>query len=432
MMYIPHSKRLMVVFTLFLLIISTFWANLYISIHSNVGMGVPEDVYSLQLMAADYNPNGRRVLQNSGGMHNLSLGSWVVGTDKTYPAAFAIVNPSNRPVNITSVSLKGEPVGIKLYLHRNMTRPSDPSIVNIDTVEESANTSLFYDDEALTPTPWELSAGAGYDDSKLVYSNNSHSANATKENETWIYDYTNPLVANEGANFVWVEISVAPTVEVETDIYHGLLEIEVEAEFEDGPSVTFMGAGRHYGGPTIRMDEGNTIKLNVSDLKPGTTVVIPDAFAIVNAGSSLLRVTKIDVQGDAEGYMRVYLHGNPYAHAGDYGLPVNTDSTNITYYNGTSYDRSEDGWIIGPGFGYNNTNLLYGNSTHMNTATRTAGHIGAEYNLWMYDQLGENVAVQEQSNFVWVEIAYIFPSEDEMGGGELNVSASLTFHLTSV
>lgn len=429
---LPHSKRMLVFFTLFLLIFSTMWANLYISVFTNVGMGVSEDVYSLQLMAADYNPDGERVLQQQGGAHLLSLGTWVAGTSKTYPAAFAIVNPSHKNVTISSISLVGEPEGIKLYLHRNMTRPSDPGIVNIAEVEDSSNTTLYYHDGTVAvPEPFVLRSGEGYDNGNLVYRNNGASANATRKNGVWTYDDEAPLVAEDGANFIWVEVSVVPTVEVPSNIYRGPLKIEVEAEFEDGPSVTFMGAGRHYGAPTIRMGEGNTIRLNVSDLKPDTTVVFPDAFAIVNAGSSQLRVSRIEVQGEGAQYMRVYLHGNPHTFAGDYGLPFHTEEGNVSYFNGTdSFDRSEDGWIIGPGFGYDvDHRLIYGSTEHTNRATRTAGHLYTEYNLWMYDPLGENIATEGESNFVWVEVAYIFPPEDEL---TLSVEAALIFHLTSV
>ncbi len=424
---IPHFKRLMVFFTLFLLIVSTLWANLFITVSTDAGLNVPEDVYSLQLMAADYNPDGERVLQQHGGMHRLSLGSWIAGTNRTYPAAFAIVNPSDRPVSIQSLSLSGAPEGIQIYLHRHMDKPSNSDIVNIAQVEEPGDTELFYDEGPVSVTPWELQPGDGYSNDDLVYKNGGESATATKDNGVWAYDFDDPLVADEGANFVWVEVSIVPSIEVDSATYRAPIEIEVDAEFDDGSTVTFMGAGRHDGGPTIRTVEGNSIRLSVSDLKPGTTVVVPDAFALVNAGSSDFRVTRIEVEGDTD-YMRVYLHGDPRAPAGDYGLEVDQD-TGLLYYDGSSHDRSSDGWVIGSGFGYDNdANLLYGKEADTSTATRTAGHHDALYNLWMYDEYANNVAEDGTSNFVWVEVAYIIPEEV----GEVNVNSTITFHLSSV
>ncbi len=428
-------RRLVVILMLPLLILSSMWATLYISVETDATLEVPEEPYSLQLMAADYNPDGERVLQKDGGMHRLDLGSWVAGTNKTFPAAFAIVNPSDRPMTIEGLNLKGTPEGVQLYLHRNMTRPSNEDLVNIDKVEDPADTTKYYDDGPTdVEEPWELRSGDGYDENDdLIYQNDIDSVSASTEDGVWVHDFgtDKPLVADERANFVWVEISVVPSVEMDSAVYRGSMEIEIEAEFEDGPTMTFMGAGRRDGGPTIRAKEGNSIELNVTDLKEDTTVVIPDAFAIVNAGSSEFKVTGVEVNGDTEGYMRVYLHGDPYAPTGDYDIPVDGDDSGIIYYDGSNEDLPEgDGWGLNSGLGYDDdSDLIYGNESANSTATRTAGHTDAEHNLWMYDTEGNNTATEGECNFVWVEIAYVIPEDvDDIS----EYSAEITFQLSSV
>lgn len=428
-------RRLMVLLLIPLLILSSLWATIYVSVHTDATLEIPEEPYSVQLVAADYNQDHQRLLQKDGGIHRLDLGSWVAGTNKTFPGAFAIVNPMSRSLTIESLSLRGDPDGIQMYLHRNMTRPSNEDLVNIEKTESAENTTLYYDHAPVdVEDPWDLQEGRGYDESgDLIYENSTETATASKENEVWAYDFHSPLVADDDANFVWVEINVAPSDEVESDIYRGPLEIEIEIdeEVDDGETITYMGAGRRKGGPAIQAIEGNSVKLNMTDLKPGTEIVIPDTFALVNAGSSELRVTGIEVEGDSEGYMRIYLHGDPDSPAGEYDLPVETDESSKIYYDNEtdSYDRSEDGWIMGPGLGYDgDSNLLYQNESGYSTAKRIAGYPTTEYNLWMYDPEGNNVAGQETSNFVWVEIAYVIPEDVE----ETCIASTITFQLSSV
>ncbi len=436
---IPRSKALTVLFVIFLMFTSTFWAQIYVSLNMDAGLGIYEDVESLQLMAVDWNSDGRRVLQREGDVLKVDLGDWVVGTSKTYPAAFAIVNPADKSFTISSVSLAGAPKNLQIYLHKNMTRPSNAGLVNVDTIEENQDTMLYYDNGTVYDHGsggWALGPGSGYSaEDDLIYENETYQATATKVGSVWTYDRGGPREAEEGtANFVWVEMSVTSSDADPAARYKGPMELVIEGDYEPGPTMTFMGSGRRQGGPVIRSIGGNSIRLSGVDLKEGTTVVIPDAFAIVNAGSGEFRVSKIEVQGDTSEYMRVYLHGDPYAPAGDYGLPFNTDNTNISYYDGTdSLDKSSDGWIIGPGFGYDeNTNLIYGKSVDTTTATRTAGYPGAEYNQWMYNENANNVAENGISNFVWVEIAYVIPEDAEFPEEGITVDSTITIHLSSV
>lgn len=424
-MKVSRPRTLITVLVLLLLLISSLSAQIYVTLDTNTSLNVHEDEMSLQLMAVDFNSEGERILQRDGGVLKLDLGEWVTGTSKTYTSAFAIVNPAEKEFNIGRVSLAGEPDNLQIHLHRHMSKPSDQGLVNVDDIEDPTDTMLYYDNGTVIDhgsDGWLLGPGDGYNgDGNLLYG----VGEAEKEDEVWVYDRDGPREAEEGANFVWVEMSVTSSEEDEEFTHRGPMEIKIEGEYVSGPSVTFMAAGRRDGGPVIQAIEGNSIRLSVKDLKEDTTVVVPDAFALVNAGSSEFKVTAVDIEGDDQDFMRVYLHGDPYAPAGDYeGLDVGTDESGILYYDGES-ELPNEYWTMGPGLGYDEyANLLYGASS---TATRKAGYPTAEYNMWMYDPLGDNVAEDGTSNFVWVEVAYVIPE----GVDEVSVDSTITFHLSS-
>lgn len=431
---LPRSKRSIAVIVIILLLISSLWAQIFVTLETDVGVDVHQDEKSLQLMAADYNSEGDRVLQRDGGVLKLDLGEWITGTSKTYTAAFAIVNPAEQEFDVNRVSLAGEPDNLQIHLHRHMTKPSDPGLVNVEDVEEDQDTMLYYDNGTVNEFDdgWTLGSGYGYDEDgnlEYGYSDDEQRTTASLEDGVWVYDSEGPREAEEQeANFVWVEMSVTSSEEDEASTYRGPMEIEIEGEYTAGPSITFMGAGRLDGGPVIRAIEGNSIRLSATDLKADTTVVIPDAFALVNTASTEYEVTNIDVQGDENGYMRVHLHSDPNTPAGDYdALDIEPDDSAITYYDGQNQDP-EEYWTIGEGFGYDeNYDLLYGDEQETTPATRTSGYPTAEYNMWMYDPEGNNIADQQQSNFVWVEIAYEIPD----GVDPVSVDSTINFQLSS-
>ncbi len=426
-------KRWIVLISTLILLVSSLQSTIFVKVDTDSELEVTEDIYSLQFMAADWNHNGDRVLKKEGGVLKLDLGEWITGTSKTYPAAFAIVNPSNREFSISNVSIPGATDNLKMYLHQNRTRPCDPGIVNVDKTETEENKTLVFDNGTKHSSSWTLAPGDGYKNDKLFYENSTESANATKKDNVWIHNRTGPMVAEEGkANFVWVELSVTSSEEDEGDTFRGPLEIEIEGDFESTPepNMAFMGSGRREGGPVISKLDGNTIRLSASNLKNDTTVVTPDAFALVNTGPTDFRVTEIKVEGDSGGYMRIYLHGDPHSPAGDYGLDVSRDENNISYYdeNGAK-DRSSDGWVLSSGFGYDQEGrLIYGKDGDTATATRKAGYPDDLYNLWTKDFNANNVAVEGESNFVWVEIAYVVPEDAQA----TSVDSNITFNFSSV
>ncbi len=426
-------KRWIVLISTLILLVSSLQATIFVDVNTDANLDVPEDVQSLQLMASDWNHDGKRVLQKDGGVLKLDLGTWVTGTSKTYPASLAIVNPSDKQFTITNVSLPGAKDNLKMYLHTNRSRPCDSGLVNVDKTEAEENKTLVFDNGTSYESSWTLGAGQGYQENKLLYSNETESSLAPKKNSVWTHNETGPRVAEEGvANFVWVELSVTSSEADEGKKYRGPLEIEIDGDFESTPkpNIAFMGSGRRDGGPVISKLGGNTFSLSASNLKNDSAVVIPDALAIVNTGSNSFRITNVSVEGDSEGYMRVWLHGDPYSPAGDYGLSVDRDENNISYYdeNGVK-DRSDNGWVLGSGFGYDQQGKLrYGREGEIATARRTAGYPNDQFNLWMLDSEATNSAVENDSNFVWVEIAYVLPNDAQA----TNVDSNITFNFSSV
>ncbi|MBS3817305.1 MAG: hypothetical protein KGY76_07065 [Candidatus Thermoplasmatota archaeon] len=423
-------KKSIALLTVIILVFSSLNAAIYISVNTRSSLDVSEDIDSLQFMAADWNHEGDRVLQKEGDRYKLDLGEWPAGESKTYPAAFAIVNPSDRDFSLTDISLIENPGNLKMHIHSNMTRPCNEDVIDLEKNETEKE--LIYEKDSEDPIDfnWTLSSGSGYKGDELIYSNKTEEATAAKENGTWVHNRTGPVVAERGeANFVWVEMSVFSHGGDEEVQHRGPIQFEIEGDFEpeSGPNVAFMGSGRRDGGPVVRALEGNTIELNVTGLKENTTVVIPDAIAIVNAGPTELNVTDITVGGDAEGYMQVWLHSSPYKPAGDYGLGVERDENRTEYH-----PSNENNWSLDEGFGYSgeNENLVYGKEGDKALANRTAGRPDEEYNLWMYDESANNLAEEGTSNFVWVEVAYVVGELPE-GTESVDVHSTLDFQFST-
>ncbi len=442
--YLPKgkTKRFVTFLVFMLLMISSLWGALYISVQTSSSLNVTRHLESIQLMAVDHNPDGDLVLQKEGGVFRLQLDKWVAGSAKTYPAAFALVNPANETFSIRSIRLKGDPKYINVYLHRNMTRPVNETLVEIPNtycdddaqLYYSNGTSLEYDDG------WVLGPGEGYNGDDLVYKNATTSASATLSDELWIHNSSGPVEAENGtANFVWVEINIYPPTNVVSQHFSGPLIIEMDIDITPpaGQVIDFMAAGRRDGGYVLTRDINSTIRISLDGLKPGMNLTIPDAFAIVNTAPSQMRLTKIEVTGDTNGYLRIYAHSN-------YTKPSNASISNIPdeycdptaqlYYNGTSIDWSEGGWIIGSGVGYNTTgNLMYtdnGQMDHAINATRKGGYPNARYYFWAYDEdpaSGSNFAGNSTANFVWIEISVVVPD----GAEDTTVDSTIKFHFSS-
>lgn len=431
---------MLVVFIAGLLVITSLMGQIYIQLESQASMDTSEELESLQLMAADYNPDGEPVLQRDGERYKIALSEWFPDTNKTYPAAFALVNPENRQFRIKSISLAGEEHlgNVEIWLHRTKDLPSNPDLVNVENTESDENKTLYYQNGEAKEYPdngWLLGEGMGYQEdengelNEMKYGTETENGTASIENGTWMYDNKGPKEAVEGSNFVWVEVSVTPDYAAEAGDFQGPIEIEVGAEFEPqrGSEVEFMSAGRREGSTVMYKSGEKNITLRFEELMAGTTVLIPDAFAIVNAADTSLNVTGVEVGSKIEGMnMSIYVHGDPNRPANETiagGLNTDGNASQV-------YPTAKDGWRLSKGSGYNeNGSLIYGNTTSQNTTTarRLGGRPDQRYYTWHYDADANNTAEEGHSNFVWVEIAFEIPED----AGQTTFEVELSFQLSS-
>ena len=172
---------------------------------------------------------------------------------------------------------------------------------------------------------------------------------------------------------------------------------------------------------------GNTLNytLHLGDLSGGQIKIWTAAFAIVNTEQHYkLRITGVRVWGISGGspsnlpnYMEITLHKNPdlvgvptNGYSPPSGSHWNTDSNATLYWKGTSiggsgsYNRINNGWILGPGNGYikgANPKMYYGNSTGWAKASYdTTNYV---YNYTTYNSYN-NLPTWGTDNYVWVQI----------------------------
>ncbi len=428
-----HFKKWMILLITTILLVTSMNAAIFATLETDTEVDIHEDTEALQFMAADWNHEGERVLQRDGDRLVLDLGVWPMGESKTYPAAFAIVNPADESFTINDIELKGEPDNLRMYLHENMDKPCSEDLVNVENTEDG-EMELLYDPQEEDPIhpEWELGPGPGdIGEDELEYGDfvNDDTDTAPKKDGVWTREMEGPKQAVEGvANFVWVEMAVDGREAPDPDIHRGPIEFEIEGEHVDPepePNIAFMASGRRDGSPTIRRLEGNTIEVSFTDLKDDTTVVVPDAFAIVNAGPTELNVDSIELEtGELD--PEIWLHSDPYVPAHDYSydhIETDEEEDKERYHP----EGPSEEWTLSEGFGFTgDENLIYGDPEDTAIANRTAGYPGADYNVWMYDEEAENVAEQGSSNFVWVEIGL----EIEDVGDEED-SLELTFNFSS-
>lgn len=414
------KNSVVITLVVILFIMSPLMGQIYITVNTGGTVGLAEDLMSIQLMAVDYNQMGETVLQRDGDRFTISLGEWFPDTAKTYPAAFAIINPEpEREFRINSINLVGESSlgNLEVWLHRNKAQPCNADLVNVDDIDPSG--SLYYTGGSpLEVGGWVLGPGYGIGDGELQYSNDTITGTAALENGLWVHDTDGPRYSDPGSNFVWVEISVRPTYAAYPGDFTGPVNIEIVAEFEpvQGSTVEFMSSGRRQGSPVMYRSGENNITLSFNDMWAGTRVIIPDAFALVNAAPTPFVISGINIDTgeiDLSGSLEVYLHGNPDMVCSDIGLT--TDPSAILYY-----PTNEGQWELGAGQGYDeDVRLIYGDTT----AKRLGGHPDQHYYMWTYDEGADNIAVNGTDNFVWVELSFEVP----YNSGDFSIEFSFQF-----
>lgn len=195
---------------------------------------------SIRYIGSDNSSDGRRVLRVAGSNTTnvqliLRLGDMFSSNmERTYSAAFGLVNEEAYPINITHINVSSpNATYLKIWLHGNRTAnanstANDPTTVlmwNNNTVVNASNT-----------TAWTLAAGDS-NASGMCY-NTSNRANTTIDTP-WDYANTshvrysinNSNAVSGTADFVWIQITIdiPDTVDALGD-HTGTIWIHLESE----------------------------------------------------------------------------------------------------------------------------------------------------------------------------------------------------------
>jgi hypothetical protein len=161
-------------------------------------------------------------------------------------------------------------------------------------------------------------------------------------------------------------------------------------------------------GYLLENDNGE-YKIDLGKWAKGANKVYTGAFAIVNTEKNVyLRITNIEVTGGGE-HLTIALHKHRDLHASNI---VNAESEIegdylIYYSEGTSYDHSDDGFVLYKGEGYTDGSEVYLRYTYNSIEWSSANY---ESWVWVVNPWGNNDAnmltndSDTLSNFVWVEV----------------------------
>lgn len=199
---------------------------------------------NIQLVAEDGRPVGSGFLltNDTTGWYYLELGTWVKGTNKTYTAAFAIVNLEAVALYITRMEVSGTgSAAINVFLHDNMSTPSLTLATRTgiareswgtdnlpDTCDSSSMAAVRYinngtsvDHGKASPSlPFILAAAGGSDGYSVDYTVLTYHTGATlytaawnAANNVWKNSATAQAIpgcttATTFSNFVWVEVTL--------------------------------------------------------------------------------------------------------------------------------------------------------------------------------------------------------------------------------
>ena len=196
-----------------LVVLSMTMATQYVS--TKVGFSysiVSPSNADIRFIASDNSSDGYKVLRiNNNATFNIQLifGNWSQRTNKTYTAAFCIVNEEKFKVNITSINVTTVPTNrdyMQIWLHGNRsyivgdeTSPSAKAYVWNKGPRNFGSTSCVWQLGAGNGNPADMSAdgitqiGTGWDPV-----NNTHIR----------YSLSNTPAVNRTSDFVWVQISL--------------------------------------------------------------------------------------------------------------------------------------------------------------------------------------------------------------------------------
>jgi hypothetical protein len=239
-------------------------ATQYIEFNATFTYSVKTLGARVQLVASDGDPLGDGyVLKNRSSLANqydLQLGTWAVGTNKTFTAAFGIVNLENVFLRITRITVSAGGGNLDIYLHENETLAANTAATWDSSQQEAAVTSddacdanyngrklRYYDSGAnvdhLTDgiVLEKLASGDGYNAAltSLTYHDDAGSSRTASNTDSptgrkvWLDDAADSSAAdvacgtegkaNTDSSLVWVEITI--DAQTETTVTAALISI---------------------------------------------------------------------------------------------------------------------------------------------------------------------------------------------------------------
>lgn len=141
-----------------------------------------------------------RVANNATPYATVQLGDWFPNSDKTYTAAFGIVNEEQYPVNITYINVTSGTYSnyMSIWLHgdRDEDATSDGTAVKV----VDGGTALFDENSVC----WTLGAGDGDPDTM----DGSNTQTPWDETSHIRYSHYDTDAVNGTSDFVWVQITL--------------------------------------------------------------------------------------------------------------------------------------------------------------------------------------------------------------------------------
>jgi len=327
------QKRLFVIGVL-VVIVSLIFATQYATTKINFTYGIvhPSNA-DVRFIGSDNSSKdqGRvlRITNNVSGSQyaQIAFGNWSSNTNKTYTAAFGIVNEERFSVNITSVRANptaGQVSYMQIWLHgdRDQLIDNDLSAVymyNNGTVVHSVSTAAW------TLMPGDANAGTMNSDGVSIQTPWDTSSHVR-------YSTSNLDGMSKRADFVWVQISLNLPASVATGNYTGEIIITLEAgthwnstlEYEtiwaNGPT----GAGSDWG-RDIALDASRNVYVTgyqSSGLNFGGGITVADE------GGTGMFLVKYNNAG------AVQWATGPTGAGDDYGRGVAVDSAGNIYVTG--------------------------------------------------------------------------------------------------
>ena len=171
----------------------------------------------IRFVALDNSTNGHRLLtvnETTGNMV-LKFGDIPKGMNKTYTAAFAIVNEEGFPVNITGVSVNGSGASyVRIWLHSDATK------------DATSDTNVLLWNGAAVSGYWILDAG----NNNVTDMNGASTATPWDTDDNIRYAASTPTAISGSTDFVWVQISIDTRGAAMGDYNDGYIEFHFTSE----------------------------------------------------------------------------------------------------------------------------------------------------------------------------------------------------------